>query len=112
MRTLIILLLYMIYLVPVDAQVVLQGKITDSAGNMQPFVNVAVYSSVDSTKFLCGCVSDMEGKYTLPAMVAGRYRVVVSAVGFLSKAEIIRLRMPSAGNVITKDFVVEETSFN
>lgn len=112
MRTLIILLLHMICLVPVDAQVVLQGKITDSAGNMQPFVNVAVYSSVDSTKFLCGCVSDMEGKYTLPAMVAGRYRVVASAVGFLSKTEIIRLRMPSAGNVITKDFVIEETSFN
>lgn len=112
MRTLIILLLHMICLVPVDAQVVLQGKITDSAGNMQPFVNVAVYSSVDSTKFLCGCVSDMEGKYTLPAMVAGKYRVVASAVGFLSKTEIIRLRMPSAGNVITKDFVIEETSFN
>ena len=51
MRTLIILLLYMICLVPVDAQVVLQGKITDSAGNMQ-FILLSIQLSFCVAVFL------------------------------------------------------------
>ena len=111
-RTIIALLLYVVCLVPLEAQVVLQGKITSLKGESMPFSNVALYSFVDSTRFLCGCVSDMEGRYVLPAISTGKYRVVVSAVGFLSKVENLYLRMPSVGNVITKDFAIEESMVN
>lgn len=108
MRTIITLLLFLTSMTPLKAQVVLKGVIKSACGEMLPFVNVAVYSSADTTKFLVGSVSDMKGVYALPAMSTGEYRMVVSTIGYKTNVSNVRLRMPSVGNVITRDFILEE----
>lgn len=109
MKTIItLLLLFLAHISPLEAQVTLKGVIKSLDGEALPFVNIALYSSADTTKFLLGSVSDMKGMYSLPAMSTGEYHIVVSTVGFKTNVGNVRLRMPSVGNVITRDFFLEE----
>ena len=111
MRTIIAILLFLsLGILPINAQIIVRGEVHSSDGEVQPFVTVSLFSSSDSTKLITGAISDMQGKYKLNAVAAGKYHIVVSAVGYNSITENIRLRMPSVGNEVIHDFSIEETS--
>lgn len=113
MRKVITILMFLLTCISsTKAQIVMKGEIHSSDGEPQSFVTVSLYSSSDSTKMLAGVASDMQGKYKLPAIGAGKYRVVVSALGYQTVKEDIRLRMPSVGNEVTHDFSIEESSLS
>lgn len=111
MRTIIAILLFLsLGILPINAHIIVRGEVHSSDGEVQPFVTVSLFSSSDSTKLITGAISDMQGKYKLNAVAAGKYHIVVSAVGYNSITENIRLRMPSVGNEVIHDFSIEETS--
>ncbi|MEM8489099.1 MAG: TonB-dependent receptor, partial [Bacteroidota bacterium] len=63
----------------------LAGTIRDQAGNPLPGVHVIV-SAIDR-----GTVSDVDGKYNLSGLDAGRYEVQFSFVGFLTRTEMVQI---------------------
>lgn len=92
----------------IGAQVVLQGNISSPAGEPIPFINVALYSNTDSTKLVIGSITDTQGNYVMPSARPGKYYIVISGIGYGTVKENIRLRMPSAGNTVTKNFTTSE----
>lgn len=94
----------------VQAQITLKGNVHSSTGEALSFINVAIFSDTDTTKLITGSITDIQGNYVLPVVKAGRYRMVVSGIGYRTVRETIRLRMPSVGNVITKNFTTDEES--
>ena len=63
-----------------SAQSSVKGKLADDKGEAMPFVNVALYSSVDSNLVKVG-VSGSEGIFSLPDLKAGNYFLKATFVG-------------------------------
>lgn len=112
MKYFITLLLTLIYVFPLHAQITLRGEVHSKGGEALPFINVSVYAADDTTKFVAGSITDMQGKYQLNNMKAGKYRTVVSAVGYNTTRQDFRLRMPSTGNIVVRNFEIEEATHN
>lgn len=93
-----------------DAQIVLKGNVSSSTGEPLPFMNVALFYAADTTRLAVGSITDVQGSYVMPTTKAGRYCIVISAIGYKTIKETITLRIPSVGNIVTKDFVTEEAS--
>lgn len=110
MRPIITLLISTILSNTAIAQIVMKGSTLAIDGEALPFINISLYSSSDTTRLIAGGISDLQGNYVLPSIKAGKYQAVISAVGYKTTKEIIRLRMPSAGNIVTHNFTVEEYS--
>ena len=91
------------------AQVILKGNVTNEAGEAAQFVNVTLFAARDTITPVDGTLTDMEGNYEFPARKPGRYRVAVSGIGYETLTEDLRVRMPSTGNVMERDFVVKES---
>lgn len=98
------------YFCSMQAQIVMKGKVQSSEGEALPFINVAAFSATDTTHLITGSITDIQGNYILPAIKAGQYHLVVSAIGYCTVTENMRLRMPTVGNVITKDFITCEST--
>lgn len=91
------------------AQVILKGNITNESGEAAQFVNVTLFTAQDTITPIYGTLTDMEGCYEFTSRKAGRYRVVVSGIGYETLTVDLRMRMPSTGNVMERNFVVEES---
>lgn len=91
-----------------QAQIVLEGNVRSTIGEALPFLNVAVFSDADTTKLITGSMTDTRGNYIISSVSAGKYRIVISGIGYRTLRETIRLRMPSVGNVITKNYTIDE----
>lgn len=91
------------------AQVILKGNVTNEAGEAAQFVNVTLFAARDTITPVDGTLTDMEGNYEFPARKPGRYRVAVSGIGYETLTEDLRVRMPSTGNVMERNFVVKES---
>ncbi|MDY3789916.1 carboxypeptidase-like regulatory domain-containing protein [Bacteroides fluxus] len=102
-----IALLFLFY-PAVQAQIILKGNVHSSTDEALSFINVAVFSETDTTRLITGSITDIRGNYVMSPIRAGKYRMVISGIGYHTLRETIRLRMPSAGNVVTKDFTTDE----
>lgn len=89
-----------------EGQVTLAGTVRDETGGAAEFVSVALVRQSDTTAVVCGTITDTRGDYRLPAARPGLYYVVLSAVGFERQSVATRLRMPSAGTELRRDFTV------
>lgn len=94
----------------ISAQIVLKGNIYSTTKEPIPFINVALYSATDTTKLITGSITDTEGSYVMPSIRPGKYSFVISGIGYKTVKENVRLRMPSAGNIVTKNFTTHETA--
>lgn len=110
MKKVIGFIILSVFFCQVNAQIILKGSICSSVGEPVPFVNVALFMSTDTTKLVCGSITDTEGNYVLPSARAGKYRIMISAIGYCTIKEDLYLRMPSAGNIVTRNFTIEETA--
>ncbi len=63
-----------------QAQVSIQGKITDDKAQSVPFASVALVAAKDS-HLIKGALTDDGGAYSIPSVSAGNYRILASAVG-------------------------------
>ncbi len=102
-----------VLLVNVFAQVKIQGVITTKEKEKVvsvPFANIALYDNVDTTKFVAGSVTDFEGKYVFENLKIGRYILEISCIGYKSVKKNIRVSFPSIGDVLKKDFQMEENA--
>lgn len=91
------------------SQVQMRGTISDiENGQKAPleFVNVVLYSYADSTKMIAGTITDLNGNYVFENLEIGRYRLVISSVGYVTLSEITRITMPSSGDVLIRDYIL------
>lgn len=98
----------LIFFSAIQAQIVLKGKVHSSTGEALSFINVTMFSEADTTKLITGSITDIRGNFVMSAVRAGKYSIVVSGIGYRTVRETVRLRMPSAGNIIIKDFTTDE----
>lgn len=64
-----------------QAQVSIQGKITDDKSQPVPFASVALIAAKDS-QLIKGALTDDNGTYSIPSVSAGNYRILSNSVGF------------------------------
>jgi iron complex outermembrane receptor protein len=83
------------------AQSSIKGKLIDDKGEAMPYVNVAVYTSIDSTMAKVG-VTETDGSFTIPGLSAGSYFFKASFVGL---PNLVRTAIVLAKEE-TKDFGV------
>ena len=87
------------------AQVTMSGKVSDQATKSAiPFANVVLHQADDTTKVFAGTMSDEEGQFSLEGLPVGRYRVTISSMGYEPLQLLMRLVIPSSGNVLVKNF--------
>lgn len=98
----------LLFLCTANAQLILKGNVHSTGGEALPFINVAMYSAIDSTELVSGSITDIQGNYILQKVKAGKYHIVVSAIGYRTIKETVQLHMPSIGNIIIRDFVTDE----
>lgn len=85
------------------AQVNVSGYIRDASNKERiPFANIILKNPKDSTLYK-GTVTDLEGGYLIENVPVGRYLLEISYMGYESIKEMVRITLPSSGNVWTKD---------
>ena len=84
-----VLCVAMAFAQPADGQIA--GRITDKSGGPLPGARVTVTNS-DQTREV---VTDIDGRFTLPSLSIGTYRVVAELAGFSSASGDIRLTSSS-----------------
>lgn len=111
MKRLLLLHIFLIVACFSFAQVTLRGNVSekDSVSGI-PFANVVLYHLSDTAKMFTGTMTDQRGQYLLENIPTGRYQIVVSCIGYLPHKQHIRLSIPSAGNVMVRDFMLEDNN--
>lgn len=95
---------------PVSAQVVLSGRVAEADGSAAQYMNVALFPAADSQNMECGGITDETGHFALRPVRPGAYVVVISAVGYETLRQDLRLRMPSAGTTVVRSFTVKRAN--
>lgn len=90
------------------AQIVLQGNVCDEQKEPLPFVGISLFSQKDSTHIISSEITDAKGNYAISNIRPGKYKIVVSSVGYETQKEVFTLRMPSGGNRVQKNFILKE----
>lgn len=87
------------------AQVVLHGKVSDLATHQGiSFARVALQRTSDTTQVVYSSVTDMQGSYVFDNVAVGRYRFIISSVGYETSTMEGRISLTSSGNSLEKDF--------
>ena len=89
-----------------NAQVTLKGKIS-CQGKDVPFVNITLYQGGDTTKLAAGTVTDTQGDYVFNGLAKGRYKLVVSGVGYTTFRDFLTL---DKATVVVKDVRINENT--
>ncbi|WP_352421990.1 TonB-dependent receptor [Proteiniphilum sp.] len=98
---------------PIFSQVQMRGALTASEnGKSIPlgFANMVLYSASDTTRMIAGTVSDLNGNYLFENLETGRYRLVISSIGYKTLCQSLRVVMPSSSDVLVRDYELEEDS--
>lgn len=108
-RLVFIALMIIVSTVQGFSQITLNGMIK---GNNEPlsFANIALFVSSDSINPIKGTLSDLNGLYKFTNLSPGKYVVKISYVGYSDYTAVLRLRMPSGGNSIERDFELQPVS--
>lgn len=80
-----------------SARFTLSGTARDARGDVLPGVTVAL----DGTAL--GTTTDADGRYALPGLAAGTYRVVFRYVGYRERSETVSLRTSQRLDVVLQD---------
>lgn len=94
------------------AQIVLYGNVYNEQKEPLPFVNISLYSQIDSAQNISNGITDINGDYVLSNIRPGKYKISVSSVGYETQQEVLTLRMPSGGNRVQKNFILKEDIVN
>ena len=86
----------------------LRGTVRSADNEPLAFVNIAMYSAADSTKFLKGTVTDKVGAYVLASPAAGDYLLILSSLGYETIKQ--KVTIGGDGNATTRDFTMSETA--
>ncbi len=92
-----------------QAQITLTGTIR-AEGETVPFAHVDLFTPSDSTKAVARSITDFNGAYSIGNLKPGRYTIEVSYVGYETLREPLRLRMPSAGASVTRDYTLQPSA--
>lgn len=88
-----------------NAQINLQGSVKDLTTQEKiEFAHIAVQNASDTTKILYSAITDMEGSYLIENIPIGRYRFIISCIGYEPLTISTRITMSSAGQVLIKNF--------
>lgn len=93
------------------AQVKVQGIITTKENKKVvpvPFANIALFDVADTTKVITGEVTDFEGNYLFENLKMGRYLLEISCIGYKPIKKKMRVSLPSVGNVLNRNFQMQE----
>lgn len=93
------------------AQVKVQGTITTKENKKVvpvPFANIALFDVADTTKVITGEVTDFEGNYLFENLKMGRYLLEISYIGYKPIKKKMRVSLPSVGNVLNRNFQMQE----
>ena len=83
MYRLLLLCLTVMFSLQTFAQGTVKGHVVDKATDESlQFVNAAVYAQNDTTKIVAGAITDANGSFTIGGLKNGRYRLVLSFVGY------------------------------
>ncbi|WP_304382945.1 carboxypeptidase regulatory-like domain-containing protein [uncultured Muribaculum sp.] len=105
----ILLMIALAGITAVHAQIRLTGTIK-AEGEALPFAHVDLFTPADSTKSIAGAVTDFNGSYSINNLKPGRYTIAVSYLGYETVKETLRLRMPSGGNTVTRDYTLSPSA--
>lgn len=101
----------LISLVSLFAQVQMRGTISGKEADKTipiSFANIVLYSYADSTKMVAGTVTDLDGNYLFENLKIGRYKLVISYMGYITLLQPLRITMPSSGDVLLRNFILEQ----
>ena len=88
-----------------NAQINVQGSVKDLTTQEKiVFAHIAVQNVSDTTEVLYSAMTDMEGSYFIENIPIGRYRFIISGIGYETLTTSTRITMPSFGQVLTKNF--------
>lgn len=82
---------------PLQAQIVLKGKITTEKNEPVAFAPVILQQLPDTTRYTEGVITDMAGNYRFGKHRAGRYLLSVRTIGYKTLYDTVLLRKPSIG---------------
>jgi outer membrane receptor protein involved in Fe transport len=107
-KKLFLLCLFALPVFLTQAQVTVQGKITDEKNVPQPYVSVALIAVQDS-HLIKGALTDETGNFSIPSVTEGNYRILASSVGFEKNySDVFTLKSDS--KTATVDFKLKEAS--
>ena len=104
-----LLIMMLAGIVGMQAQIRLTGTV-NAEGEVLPFAHVDLFAPADSTKSIAGAVTDFNGTYSISNVKPGRYTIAISYLGYETIREPLRLRMPSGGNTVTRDYTLEPST--
>ena len=94
---------------PLQAQIVLKGKITTEKNEPVAFAPVNIQKLPDTTRYTEGVITDMAGNYRFGKHRAGRYLLSVRTIGYKTLYDTVLLRKPSIGMTeVVRDYVLSE----
>ena len=94
---------------PLQAQIVLKGKITTEKNEPVAFAPVILQQLPDTTRYTEGVITDMAGNYRFGKHRAGRYLLSVRTIGYKTLYDTVLLRKPSIGMTeVVRDYVLSE----
>ena len=94
---------------PLQAQIVLKGKITTEKNEPVAFAPVILQQLPDTTRYTEGVITDMAGNYRFGKHRAGRYLLSVRTIGYKTLYDTVLLRKPSIGMTEgVRDYVLSE----
>ena len=94
---------------PLQAQIVLKGKITTEKNEPVAFAPVILQQLPDTTRYTEGVITDMAGNYRFGKHRAGRYLLSVRTIGYKTLYDTVLLRKPSIGTAeVVRDYVLSE----
>lgn len=104
MRVVYSLFTLVLFLYPLVSfcQTTITGRVQDESGN--PIAAASVFLAGTSY----GTVADNQGKFSLSGMVAGKYELVVSCVGYKTLTKMVDTRAPEGALLLELKILAEE----
>lgn len=81
----VLLLLFAVFSLSLNAQNSISGKVTDKNNNPIPYVNIVIENTSEGT------ISDAEGKFLFADLQPGEYTLVFSSIGFETEKVTVNL---------------------
>lgn len=87
----------------------IEGRIIDSQKQPLEFVNVILYQ-IDGTTLVKGTITDSDGRYTIPNVKDGSYKISFQFVGYITITRSVTLSEQNNHKIALKSIVLEEDS--
>ncbi len=106
-RILFLFLFTTIFIVNVLSQITLLGKVVDKQDNQIIFANILLKNMTDKN-IVYQTITDARGEYEFNNIVAGRYLITISSLGYKTYIKERLFFLPSNGNILKRNFTLTE----